>query len=402
MAALVRIALRLPYTFVVLALLILIAGGLAAVRTPVDIFPEIRIPIISVVWQYTGLPPDELSGRMVTPFQRALTTTVNDIEHIEANSYSGVGIVKIFFQPSADIRTANAQVTAISQTMLRQMPPGTTPPLILNYNASTVPILQLALGGEGLTEQNLSDLGMNMVRTRLVTVPGAAVPFPYGGKTRQIQIDLDTSALHARGLSAQDVSNAFAAQNLINPVGTEKIGGFEYTIQLNNAPSDINALGDLPIKAVNGGMVYIRDVAHVRDGNPPQTNIVHVNGARSVLLTVLKNGAVSTLAIIEGIKSKIAEIKPGLPDALKISLLGDQSIFVRNAVANVVHEGALAALLTSAMILLFLGSLEVDGHYRHFYPARRAVVGRDAFGTRRDDEHHDARRSGTGGRHSRR
>ena len=261
MAALVRIALRLPYTFVVLALLILIAGGLAAVRTPVDIFPEIRIPIISTIWKYTGLPADELSGRIVTPFQRVLTTTVNDIEHIEGNSYAGVGIVKVFFQPGADIRTANAQVTAVAQTILKQMPPGTTAPLILNYDASTVPVLQLALGGEGLTEQNLSDLGLNMIRTRLVTVPGAALPYPYGGKTRQIQIDLDTSALHARGLSAQDVSDALDAQNLINPVGTQKIGGFEYTIQLNNAPSDISALGDLPIKVVNGGMVYIRDVA---------------------------------------------------------------------------------------------------------------------------------------------
>ncbi|HEX3870050.1 MAG TPA: efflux RND transporter permease subunit, partial [Pirellulales bacterium] len=357
MAALVRIALRLPYTFVVLALLILLTGTLAALRTPIDIFPEIRIPVIATVWQYTGLPPDELSGRIVTPFERALTTTVNDIEHIEANSYNGIGVVKIFFQPSVDISVANAQVTAISQTLLKQMPPGATPPLILNYNASTVPILQLALGGDGLTEQNLSDLGMNMVRVRLVTVPGAAVPYPYGGKTRQIQIDLDDAALRAKGLSAQDVQTAFAAQNLINPVGTQKIGATEYTMQLNNAPSDINALGDLPIKAVNGAMVYIRDVAHVRDGNPPQQNIVHVNGNRSVLLSVLKNGAVSTLDIIQGIKDKIAEIKPGLPDALTISLLGDQSVFVRAAVENVIHEGVLAALLTSVMILLFLGSI---------------------------------------------
>lgn len=357
MAALVRIALRSPYTFVVLALLILLTGALAAFRTPVDIFPEIRIPVIATVWQYTGLPPDEMAGRVVSPFERVLTTTVNDIEHIEANSYNGIGVVKIFFQPGADIRTANAQVTAVSQTLLKQLPPGSTPPLILNYSASTVPIVQLALGGDGLTEQNLSDLALNNIRTRLVTVPGAAVPYPFGGKTRQIQIDLDDTALHAKGLSAQDVSNAFGAQNLINPVGTQKIGGTEYTMQLNNAPSDINALGDLPIKAVNGAMVYIRDVAHVRDGNPPQQNIVHVNGNRSVLLSVLKNGAVSTLAIIQGVKDKIQEIKPGLPDALTISLLGDQSIFVRAAVQNVIHEGVLAAALTSIMILLFLGSV---------------------------------------------
>ncbi len=357
MAALVRIALRSPYTFVVLALLILLTGGLAAFRTPVDIFPDIRIPVIATVWNYTGLPPDEMAGRMVTPFERVLTTTVNDIQHIEANSYNGIGIVKIFFQPGADIRTANAQVTAVSQTLLKQLPPGSTPPLILNYSASTVPIVQLALGGDGLTEQNLSDLGLNNIRTRLVTVPGAAVPYPFGGKTRQIQIDLDDTALRAKGLSAQDVSNAFAAQNLINPVGTQKIGSTEYTMQLNNAPSDINTLGDLPIKAVNGAMVYIRDVAHVRDGNPPQQNIVHVNGNRSVLLSVLKNGAVSTLAIIQGVKDKIDEIKPGLPDALTISMLGDQSVFVRAAVQNVIHEGLLAAALTSVMILLFLGSM---------------------------------------------
>jgi multidrug efflux pump subunit AcrB len=356
MAALVRIALQRPYTFIVLALLILIGGTLSALRTPVDIFPDIRIPVIAVVWQYTGLPADDMSGRVTTPFERVLTTTVNDIQRIEANSYTGIGIVKIFFQPTADVRTANAQVTAVSQTILRQMPPGTTPPLILNYNASTVPIVQLALSGEGLTEQNLSDLGLNMIRTRLVTVPGAAVPYPYGGKTRQIQLDLDTAALHARGLSGQDVANALAAQNLINPVGTQKIGSFEYTIKLNNAPTDINALGDLPIKVVNGATVYIRDVAHVRDGNPPQTNIVHVNGSRSAILSVLKNGAVSTLDIIAGIKAKLAEIMPSLPDELKVDLIGDQSIFVAGAVENVVHEGVLAAALTSVMILLFLGS----------------------------------------------
>jgi multidrug efflux pump subunit AcrB len=356
MAALVRIALRLPYTFIVLALLILIAGGLAAIRTPIDIFPEIRIPVIATVWQYKGLPADGMSGRMVTPFQRALTTTVNDIEHIEANSYNGIGVVKIFFHPQVDISVANAQVTAISQTMLKQMPPGATAPLILNYSASTVPILQLALAGEGLTEQNLADLGMNQVRIRLVTVPGAAIPFPYGGKTRQVQIDLDTAALHAKGLSAQDVADAFDAQNLINPVGTQKIGATEYTMELNSAPSDLAALGDLPIKAVNGGMVYVKDVGRVHDGNPPQQNIVHVNGARSVLLSVLKSGPISTPDIIEGIKRKVNEIKPSLPDALTISYLGDQSLFVRGAVYNVIHEGLLAAALTSLMILLFLGS----------------------------------------------
>ncbi|MGP9811742.1 efflux RND transporter permease subunit [Rhodopseudomonas sp. NSM] len=356
MISLVRIALSRPYTFVVLALLLLIVGPLAALRTPTDIFPEIRIPVIGVVWQYTGLPPDQMAGRMTTPFQRALTTTVNDIEHIVANSYNGFGIVKIFFQPNVDIRTANAQVTAISQTMLRQMPPGATPPLILNYSASTVPIIQLALSGDGLTEQNLADLAINQLRTPLVTVPGAAIPWPFGGKQRQVQIDLDPAALQARGLSGQDVANALAAQNLITPVGTQKIGEFEYVIQLNNSPKQMADLGNLPIRAVNGAMVYVRDVASVRDGNPPQTNIVHVDGNRSVLMMVLKAGAVSTLDIISGIKRKVAEVKDALPEQLKIAFIGDQSVFVRGAITGVAVEGVIAALLTSVMILLFLGS----------------------------------------------
>ena len=297
-----------------------------------------------------------MSGRITTPFERWLTTTVNDIDHIEANTYTGVGIVKIFFQPGVDISIANAQVTSIAQTNLRQMPPGTTPPLILNYNASTVPIIQLALSGQGLTEQALQDLGLNSIRVRLVTVPGAAVPYPYGGKARQIQIDIDPQALHAFGLTAQDVATTLAAQNLIIPAGTEKIGTFEYTILLNNSPSDVRALGDLPIKVVNGATVYIRDVAQVRDGNPPQTNIVHVEGARSVLLSVLKNGSVSTLDIISGIRAKVEEIRAGLPDALKIAFTGDQSIFVRSAIESVIREGVIAAALTSLTILLFLGS----------------------------------------------
>jgi multidrug efflux pump subunit AcrB len=356
MLALVLIALRRPYTFVVLALAIFIVGPLAAMRTPIDIFPDIRIPVISVIWQYTGLPPDQMSGRISTPFERVLTTTVNDIEHIEASSYNGIGIIKIFFQPGADIRTANAQVTAVSQTIVKQLPPGATPPLILNYNASTVPIIQLALSGQGMSEQSLADIGLNVIRTPLITVPGAAIPYPFGGKSRQVQIDLDSAALQARGLSGQDVANALAAQNLITPVGTQKIGNFEYTIQLNNAPSELEALGRLPIKTVNGAIVYVRDVAHVRDGNPPQTNIVHVDGGRSVLMQVLKNGSVSTLAIIDGVKQKVEELKTMVPATLSITPIGDQSPFVRGAVAGVVREGVIAAALTSVMILLFLGS----------------------------------------------
>src|SRR5471032_3284647 len=356
MLGLVRTALRLPYTFVVLAILILIIGPLAALRTPTDIFPDIRIPVIAVVWQYTGLPPDQMAGRIASPFERVLTTTVNDVEHIEAKSIGGFGIIKIFFQPTVNIATANAQVTAISQTLLKQLPPGITPPLILNYNASTVPILQLALSGKGLSEQNLGDLGLNILRPQLVSVAGAAIPYPYGGKSRQVQIDMDPAALQARGLSAQDVANALAAQNLIVPVGTQKVGTFEYTLQLNNAPSEISALGDLPVKMVNGTTVYIRDVAHVLDGSPPQTNIVHVDGHRSVLLSVLKNGSASTLAIVSGIKQRLADSKGILPDNLKVTPIGDQSLFVRAAISGVAREGVIAAALTSLMILLFLGS----------------------------------------------
>ena len=356
MLALVRIALRRPYTFVVLALLILIFGTLAALRTPTDIFPDIQIPVISVVWQYTGLPPDQMNGRIMTPFERALTTTVNDIEHIEGVSYAGFGVVKIFFQPTADIRTANAQVTSVSQTQLKLMPAGITPPLVLNYSASTVPIIQLALAGKGLSEQTLSDLGTNMIRTQLITVPGASLPLPFGGKTREVQIDLDPAALQARGLSGQDVALALATQNLVLPAGTQKIGKFEYTMQLNNSPTDISGLSDLPIKAVNGAMIYLRDVAQVRDGYPPQTNIVHVDGGRSVLLIVEKSGATSTLAIIQGIKAKMAQLKAVLPAALTVAPIGDQSVFVTGAISSVVREGVIAAALTSLMILLFLGS----------------------------------------------
>lgn len=352
----VRVALRRPYTFVVMALLLLIVGPLAALRTPTDIFPEIRIPVIAVAWQYTGLPPDQMAGRISTLFQRTLTTTVNDIEHIEANTYPGVSVVKIFFQPGVNIAVANAQVTAISQVALRQMPAGTTPPLIVNFNAATVPILQLALSGKGLSEQNLFDLGMNTVRTPLVTVPGAAIPLPYGGKQRQLQIDVNPDALQARGLSAQDVATALATQNVLVPVGTQKIDSLEYTIQLNSAPSAVEDIGRLPVKVVNGSTIYLRDVADVHDGNAPQTNIVHVDGGRSVLMSVLKNGATSTLAIVDGIRDKMDTLRSGWPDALKVVPINDQSLFVRAAVKGVATEGAIAAALTSVMILLFLGS----------------------------------------------
>jgi multidrug efflux pump subunit AcrB len=352
----VSVALRRPYTFVVMALLLLILGPLAALRMPTDIFPEIRIPVIAVAWQYTGLPPEQMAGRISTLYQRALTTTVNDIEHIEATSYAGIGIVKVFFQPGVNVAVANAQVTAISQVVVRQMPPGTLPPLIINYNASTVPILQLALSGQGLSEQNLFDLGITAVRPPLVTVPGAAIPWPYGGKQRLVQIDLDPVALQARGLSAQDVSNALAAQNLILPVGTQKIGSLEHTVQLNNAAVAISDLGGLPIRSTGGATVYLRDVAQVLDGNSPQTNIVHVDGGRSVLMSVLKNGTTSTLSIVDGIREKLAGLRVALPPNLTVTPINDQSIFVRAAITGVAVEGLIAAALTSLMILLFLGS----------------------------------------------
>jgi multidrug efflux pump subunit AcrB len=356
MLAIVRIALSRPYTFIVAALLIFLIGTLAALRMPVDIFPSINIPIIGVAWQYQGLPPDDMAGRIITPFERALTTTVNDIEHIEANSYTTFGIVKIFFHPSANIAIANAQVTAISQTLLKQMPLGATPPLIVNYSASTVPILQLALSGQGLTEQNLADLGMNFVRPRLVTVQGAGIPWPFGGKTPQVMFDLDTAALQSRGLTGLDVANALAVQNLITPAGTEKIGNYEYTVNLYSAPSRIPDLGDLPIKNVGGAMVYMHDVAQVHNGGAVQVNVVHVDGNRSVLLSVFKNGTTSTLDIVSGIKKMLKIIKPSLPDALDIKPIGDQSIFVRASIQGVNREGVIAAALTSLMILLFLGS----------------------------------------------
>ncbi|MEE4451595.1 efflux RND transporter permease subunit [Novosphingobium resinovorum] len=356
MIGIVKVALSRPLTFIVMAILIAVGGILAAIRTPVDIFPEIKVPVIAIAWQYAGLPPQDMTDRMVTPYERVLSTTVNDIEHIESQSYQGIGVVKVYFQPGVDIRTATAQVTSVSQTILKQLPPGATPPLIVNYSASTVPILQLALSGKGLNEQQLFDIGQNQIRPNLVTVPGLAMPYPSGGKQRQVQIDLNPEALQARGLSAQDVGNAIAAQNQINPAGFVKIGATQYSVRLNNSPSTIDALNDIPVKVVNGATIYMRDVAFVRDGSAQQQNVVHVDGNRSALLTVLKNGAASTLSIVQGVKDNLPRIQETLPDTLKVLPVGDQSLFVKAAVSGVIHEGAIAAALTSLMILLFLGS----------------------------------------------
>ncbi|NHN89589.1 efflux RND transporter permease subunit [Acetobacter conturbans] len=356
MNAIVRLALARPYTFVVMAILIAIAGVLSAIRTPKDIFPNIGIPVIAVAWTYTNLSPQDMSGRIELPFQRVLTTTVNDIEHIEGQSLTGIGVTKIFFQPGTDVRIANAQVTAIAQTILRQLPIGTTPPLILNYSASTVPIIQLALSGNGLTEQQLYDYGFNFIRNRLVTVPGAAIPYPYGGRVRQIQLDLDPRQLQSRGVSALDVGNALTSQTQITPAGFVKIGEYQYDFRLNNAPVSVEQLNMLPVRTVNGAVVRVRDVAHVRDGSAPQQNVVHVDGQRSALLTVLKSGATSTISIVAGIKAMLPDATRGLPKQLQIKPVNDQSLFVKAAVNGVLREGAIAAALTSLMILLFLGS----------------------------------------------
>jgi multidrug efflux pump subunit AcrB len=356
MLDIVKVALQRPLTFIVMAILIAMGGILASFHTAVDIFPEIRIPVVAVAWQFTNMPARDMSERIATPYERVLTTTVNDIEHIESQSMQGIAVVKIFFQPGADIRIANAQVTAISQAALRQLPAGIQPPLILNYNASTVPIVQLALSGTGLNEQQLFDIGMNQMRIRLITVPGLAMPYPAGGKQREVQIDLNPVALQSKGLTATDVGNAIAAQDQLTPGGFIKIGDLQYSVRLNNAPDKIEQFNNLPIKVVNGATVYMRDVAHVRDGYPPQQNVVHVQGQRSVLMTVYKNGGVSTLAIIDGAKKTLAKIRPGLPSNLNVDLVGDQSLFVKAAVSGVVREGLIAAGLTSLMILLFLGS----------------------------------------------
>jgi len=352
----VRLALRRPYTFAVFGFLILLLGAFSIRSMPTDIFPDIDIPVVTVVWQYSGLSAQEMSTRIVFNSERGMTTTVNDIEHIESQSLNGIAIIKIFFQPHVNIGSAVAQVTSISQVQLRSLPPGTTPPFIIQYNASSVPVLQLGLSGQGLDEQRLNDLGQNTIRTQLATIEGAQTPFPYGGKQRQIQVDLDLHALQAKGLSPVDVVNAINAQNLIAPSGTMKIDRFEYAVETNSAPSVVAELNDLPIKSVNGAMIYIRDVAHVRDGFPPQTNIVRVDGKRAILMSVLKTGSSSTLDIIAGVQTVLANIKDQLPRKLQINALSDQSIFVRSAINGVVREALIAACLTAIMILIFLGS----------------------------------------------
>ncbi|HMC26105.1 MAG TPA: efflux RND transporter permease subunit [Candidatus Udaeobacter sp.] len=352
----VQLALRRPYSFTVMAILIVLVGVVTITRMSTDIFPNINIPVVSVIWSYAGVAPEEMEKRFVTVCERAMTTTVNDIDHIESQSYNGVAVIKVFFHEGAKVEAGVAQITSITQTLLRIMPPGTTPPLIIQYSASNVPILQLGLSGKTLSEQQLYDLGLNFIRTQLATIQGAQVPLPYGGKSRQVMVDIDPQKLYGKGLSPADVSNAVTAQNVILPAGTQKIGDREYNVRLNSSPELLQVLNDLPIKQVNGATVYIRDVANVRDGFAVQTNIVAQNRIRSALLTVLKSASASTLDIIKRVKDALPRIQATLPKELQISQLFDQSIFVRASINGVLREGVIAACLTALMILLFLGN----------------------------------------------
>src|ERR1035437_9016608 len=353
----VRLALRRPYTFVVAAMLVFFLWGYVTFfRMSTDVFPDIDIPVVSVIFNYTGMSPDDTERRIVSPFERFLGTTVNDIQRIESQSLNGISIIKIYFQPKARIEMAISQVTAISQTAIRSMPPGTQPPLVIQYSASDVPILQLSLSSDTLDEQTVFDKAVNVLRIQLVTIPGLQAPYPYGGKQRQVLVDLEPDKLYSYGLSATDVSNAVNAQNLILPGGSSKVGTQEYQVYLNSSPSTIEELNNLPVKSVNGRTVYIRDVAHVRDGFSVQTNIVHANGKRGVLLTIYKAGNASTLDVVNAVKQALPRIRPTLPPDMKIDLLLDQSIFVKASVEGVVKEAAMAAGLTGLMILLFLGS----------------------------------------------
>src|SRR5271166_5909477 len=352
----VRLALRRPYTFVVVAVLIAILGGAAIITMPVDIFPYIDIPVVSVVWTYGGLSPEEMEKRIVTIFERSMTTTVNDIEHIESQSYTGVSVVRVYFHPRAKPEMAMAQITAMAQSITRGMPPGIFPPAILKYDASSVPILQLGLESKTLSEQQIQDLGQNFIRTPLATVQGAAVPSPYGGKQRQIVVDLDPKQMYAKQVSATDVSNAVNLQSLILPAGTVKIGDREYQVSLNSSPEVLAELNNLPVKTVNGATVYLKDVANVRDGYAVQTNVVRTNGTRGALLTIMRNGQASTLDIVNQVKAALPKILAGIPPAVKVRQLFDQFLFVRASINGVLKEATIAAILTGLMILLFLGS----------------------------------------------
>ncbi len=400
MTAIVRLALARPYTFVVMAILIAIFGVRSVLGTPTDIFPNINIPVISVIWSYTGLPPDDMANRIVSIYERSLSTTVNDIEHIDSQSLAGYGIVKIFFQPTVNISAAEAQVTSISQTILKQLPAGITPPFLLVYDASSVPIIQLALSSDTLSQTALNDLAVNFIRPALATIPGAQLPNAYGGAARQVQIDLDQNALRAHGISATDVGNALARQNLITPVGTEKIGTYEYTIDLNDSPKIIEDFDNLPIKVVNGAVVFMRDVAHVHNGSPPQTNVVQSDGRKGVLMSVLKIGSASTLDIIAGVKARLPAIQATLPEGVNLKYVADQSGFVQvlrrrrrprrtdRGRADRLHDPGLSR------------QLALDLHHHDFDTPGGAELPDRTFGAWPDDQCDDARRFGARGRYS--
>ena len=401
MLAIVRIALQRPYTFVVMAMLILIFGVMAWVKTPTDVFPDINIPVVSVVWTYNGLPPDAMSGRIIYYYERTLSSQVNDIRHMESQSLTGYGIVKVFFQPTVNINTALAQVTAASQTVLKFLPPGITPPYVLFFNASSVPVLQLAISSKTMSQAKLFDYAQNFIRPQLATVAGAAIPSPYGGKVRQVQVDINQRKLQSYGLSAQDVVNALAHAKSHHSDGHgRRSAGSNISSTMNDAPQDIAELNALPIKWVDNAMVYIGDVAYVHDSAPPQINMVRVDGAHAVLMTIQKAGAVSTLDVINGVKALLPKIRASLPRDIDIKAVGDQSAFVQASVDSVLREGAIAAALTGLMILLFLGSWRSTTIILISIPL--AVLGSIAIALRhgRNDQRDDARRPGSGRRHS--
>ncbi|MBL8471045.1 MAG: efflux RND transporter permease subunit [Rhodocyclaceae bacterium] len=364
----VRIALERPYTFIVMAIVILLATPLALLRTPVDVLPEIDIPVISVIWSYNGLSAQQMGDRITQQHERAIITTVNDIEHVESQSLAGIAVIKIFFQPKVSIPTAIAQVVAVSQAITRQMPPGATPPLVIKYTASSIPVVQIGMSSKVLSEQELYDTAINVMRPQLITIPGVALPFPYGGKARVISVDIDPQALLAKGLDSTDVINAVSTQNLVLPSGTVKFGDTEYYVSTNASPATIDGLNAIPVRTFNGATTYLRDVAHVRDGFSPQTNIVRQNGRRGVLVSALKNGGASTLDVVGEIKARLpgllpllpkdvdVKLMPLLPKDVDVKLMFDQSVFVKAAVASVVHEALIAAALTALMLLLFLGN----------------------------------------------
>ena len=396
----VRLALNRPYTFFVLALLILILGPITILSTPTDIFPNIDIPVIAVDWTYTGLNPEDIEARITTPYEKILTTLVDNIQHLESTSYNGQEVIKIFLQTGANLETANAQVVAADGVVQRFLPPGIEPPEIINFSASSVPILQLGLSGEGMSEQQLNDLALNFLRTQLITVPGAVVPLPYGGKQRQAMINMNQNLMQAKGVSPSDVLNAVNAQNLILPTGTAKVADSELDVRMNVYPRTVAELNNIPIKQVGNTTIYLREVATVSDGFAVQTNIVRQDGKRGVLMSILKAGNASTLDVVSGIRKVLPRAASTLPPELKITPIAHQSVFVRGAINGVVREAVIAGVLTGLMILLFIGSWRSTVIISISIPLLNSYLNYRVQHAARDDQHHDPGWSGSGGRHS--